>query len=126
MIKEGNKLYSILYFKCPQCHKGNLYINQNPYSFNDFFEMHPHCDTCGLKYEKEPGFFFGAMFVSYALSITLAGITWFILTFLGFNFKVIIWTIIPVLIVAIPLLFKLSRSVWLNFFTNFDPQFKLK
>ena len=122
MLKVGSKLYSVTHFKCPKCHKGDLYINQNPYSFKDFFEMHEHCTFCGMKYEREPGFYYGAMFVSYALSIIIAGFTWAVLTVLDFNFWIVIWTIIPILIISIPLLFKVSRSIWLNLFTQFDPQ----
>ncbi len=30
---------------------------------------HAHCPSCGLRYEVEPGFFWGAMYISYAISI---------------------------------------------------------
>ena len=77
-----------------------------------------------LRYEREPGYFYGAMFVSYALSIMVVGLTWTVLTLLDFDFWIVIWTVIPVLIISIPLLFKVSRSIWMNLFTNFDPQYK--
>lgn len=120
MIKEGSKLYSIIRFKCPQCHKGDLYINQNPYSFNQFFDMYEHCDHCNLRYEQEPGYFYGAMYASYALSIIIVGIIWAILTLLGFDFWIVIWTIIPILILSIPVLFKVSRAIWLNIFVHYN------
>lgn len=122
MFKAGSKLYSVLYFKCPSCHKGDLFVNQNPYSFKNFFDMPKVCSNCGLHYEKEPGFFYGAMFVSYGLSIVLAGFTWFFLTLAGFDFWSVIWTVIPVLIVAIPLTFKLSRVIWLNLFHHYNKE----
>jgi hypothetical protein len=77
-----------------------------------------------LKYDAEPGFFFGAMFVSYALSIMLAGITWGTLSLLGVDFLNIIWVIVVVLIVAIPVIFKLSRAIWLNFFFHYQESTK--
>jgi uncharacterized protein (DUF983 family) len=119
MLKPGQKLYSIFRLKCPECHKGDLFVNQNPYSMKDFFEMPKRCSNCNLKYDAEPGFFFGAMFVSYALSIIVAGFTWALLTILSIDFLKIIWAIVVVLILAIPVIFKLSRAIWLNFFFHF-------
>ena len=82
--------------------------------------MHVHCPSCNLKYEPEPGFFYGAMYVSYALSIMLVGLTWFVFTLAGFEFWAVIWTIIPLLLIAIPFLFKISRAIWMNLFIHYD------
>jgi len=120
MIKKGNKLYSIFLFKCPRCHEGDVFVNQNPYDFKHFFDMPKHCSLCNLKYEPEPGFFYGAMYVSYGLSITLAGIIWFFMTLLELNFWAIIWTIVAVLLLSIPVLFKISRVIWINLFVHYD------
>lgn len=120
MLKPGQKLYSIFRLKCPQCHLGDLFVNQNPYSLKYFFDMPKRCSNCNLRYEHEPGFFFGAMFVSYALSIIIAGLTWLFLSLLGVGFKKIIWAVVGVLIVATPVLFKLSRAIWLNIFFNYE------
>ena len=125
MFKVGSKLYSVTHFKCPRCHQGDLYINQNPYSSKNFFDMHEKCEHCAFRYEREPGYFYGAMYVSYGLSIMIVGLIWAILTLLGFDFWVVIWTMIPALILSIPILFKISRAIWLNLFTHFDPKYKL-
>ena len=95
-------------------------MNQNPYSVKNFFDMPKRCSNCTLKYDAEPGFFFGAMFVSYGLSILLAGITWALLSIMEVDFVHIIWTIVAVLIIAIPVIFKLSRAIWLNFFFHYQ------
>ena len=120
MIKKGNKLFSIFLFKCPRCHEGDVFLNQNPYSFKQFFDMPKRCSQCNLKYEPEPGFFFGAMYVSYVLSGILTGIVWFIMSVLNFDFWTVIWTAMPILVLAIPVLFKISRITWMNFFMNYD------
>ena len=119
-MKKGNKLYSIFLFKCPRCHEGDVFLNQNPYSFKQFFDMPRHCSKCNLKYEPEPGFFYGAMYVSYSLSIALSGFVWFLLSLFGVNFWTIIWTIVGVLVMAIPVLFKISRVIWMNFFIHYE------
>lgn len=82
--------------------------------------MPKHCAHCNLKYEPEPGFFYGAMYVSYGLSIIMAGLTWFTLTAFDFSFQVVIWTTIPILLIAIPGLFKISRVIWMNLFMHYD------
>ena len=33
--------------------------------------MHDHCRSCGFKYKIEPSFFFGAMYVSYAVNVAI-------------------------------------------------------
>ncbi|MEQ8325379.1 MAG: DUF983 domain-containing protein [Vicingaceae bacterium] len=122
MIKPGQKLYSILHFKCPRCHKGDVFTNQHPYGIRNFFDMPAKCSNCGLKYEAEPGFFYGAMYVSYALSIIISGLVWFVLNLFNQPFWIIIWTVIPALIISIPPLFKISRVIWLNFFVSYKDQ----
>ena len=37
--------------------------------FTGFPKMHERCPTCGLKFEREPGYFLGAMYVSYGLAL---------------------------------------------------------
>jgi uncharacterized protein (DUF983 family) len=71
-MKKGQKLYSILRLKCPRCHQGDLFVNPNPYNPNQLSEMPDNCAHCGQKYLLEPGFFYGAMYVSYALTIAMS------------------------------------------------------
>ncbi|MFO0004725.1 MAG: DUF983 domain-containing protein, partial [bacterium] len=65
-------LYSIFFQRCPRCHKGHLFINRNPYKWTNWDKMHNECGNCGLHYEREPGFFQGAMYVSYALGVAVS------------------------------------------------------
>ncbi len=53
--------------KCPQCHTGNLFKN-SLFSIQ-FKDIHSHCSHCKVKFESEPGFFWGAMYFSYALVV---------------------------------------------------------
>ena len=60
----------ILRQRCPRCRTGNIF----PYSvFRGFPRMHERCPACGLKFEREPGYFLGAMYVSYGLGIGIIG-----------------------------------------------------
>ena len=72
MLKKGTKLYSILTGSCPKCHEESMYVDRNPYSLGKLFKMHERCSNCGTKYKIEPSFFYGAMYVSYAVGIAFA------------------------------------------------------
>jgi uncharacterized protein (DUF983 family) len=53
--------------KCPRCRRGNIYSTPT-YSFSGQ-KMHDRCSHCGLYYEREPGYWYVAMFVSYAFNV---------------------------------------------------------
>src|SRR5262245_56913727 len=59
-------LKAILAQRCPRCCEGRL--------FRGLFAMHRCCPVCGLRFEREQGYFVGAMYVSYPLSVELIGL----------------------------------------------------
>lgn len=88
--------------------------------------MHSHCTRCGLNFEPEPGYFYGAMYVSYAFTVALS-LGLFILYYLflwelGVLFFMIILSF--TLVVVSPYTFRTSRAVWLNFFNKHDPSLR--
>lgn len=115
-----NILYSVFTNTCPQCHQGKVFKFKNPFSPKHFSEMHETCSSCELKYEKEVGFFYGAMYVSYALTSGF-----FIVSFVidQLYFQSAAWKLITFLIVSflvlMPLTYRLSRLIWLNFFFKY-------
>lgn len=123
IIPKGSKLYSIFRYKCPRCHEGEVFVSKNPYNLSKMFELHEHCDHCGIRYEFEPGFFYGAMYVSYALTVAL-GVATYILTEMLFDPTVlqVIVALVGVLIIGSPLVLRLSRIIWMNFFIKYEPE----
>lgn len=127
---KGTKLYSILKFKCPKCHRGNLYKDSNPYRLKSLTDMHVKCECCGEKFSKEPGFYFGAAYVSYALTVALWVAVWVALVvfdalgWISFSFfedpLVFLTAGVVALILGLPYLYRLSRSIWINMFVTFD------
>jgi uncharacterized protein (DUF983 family) len=83
--------------------------------------MHDQCGHCGLVYRIEPSFFYGAMYVSYALGVALA-IAVFIISKMVFQYELLqsFFAIIAALILLMPLLIRLSRNIWINLFISFD------
>ena len=76
-VKKGTKVFSIFYNKCPRCNEGDFFYS-HPYHLKKFGLKHFKCEVCHLKFEKEPGFFFGSMYVSYALGVGLFLVWWVI------------------------------------------------
>ena len=78
--KEPSQFSAALQAKCPRCRRGDLFAN-SMYGFKTQV-MHKECSYCGLRYEREPGYFYVAMFVSYALTtiqmIAIGVLTWMV------------------------------------------------
>ncbi|UKM64845.1 DUF983 domain-containing protein [Flavobacteriaceae bacterium GSB9] len=121
MFKKGTKLYSIFMGTCPKCHEESMYINKNPYALPELLDMHEKCSNCGTKYKIEPSFFYGAMYVSYAVGIAFA-VAAFVISYFVFNagLNYIFASIIGTLIVFMPVIMRLSRNIWINFFMSYD------
>ncbi len=79
MLKKGFKLYSILTGTCPKCQNESMYLDKNLLHLGKILKMNENCSHCGLKYQIEPSFFYGAMYVSYGLNVAV-GIATFIIS----------------------------------------------
>lgn len=123
MLKKGNKLYSILTGRCPRCHGPSMYTHANPYMITRIFSMHEKCQHCGTKYKMEPSFFYGAMYVSYALGVAFATTVFVICyVFAGLSLNESFLAIALVLFLLVPIIMRLSRNIWINFFVKYDPK----
>ncbi|MEM9868974.1 MAG: DUF983 domain-containing protein [Bacteroidota bacterium] len=123
MLKKGTKLYSILTGTCPRCHEESMYVNKNPYALGDMFKMHERCSHCGLKYKIEPSFFYGSMYVSYGVGVAFAVATFVIANlFIGLDLINTFIAIVLTLVVFMPVIIRLSRNIWINFFIKYEPQ----
>jgi uncharacterized protein (DUF983 family) len=120
---KGSKLYSIFTSTCPVCHTGKLYKNPNPYIVTDTLKMPERCSNCETKYKIEPSFFYGAMYVSYGVGIAVA-VAAFIITylFIGLSRNLTFLTIVLTLLALLPVITRVSRNIWINFFFKFDSE----
>lgn len=122
MLKKGNKLYSILTGSCPKCHEESMYTNKNPYAITQLFNMHERCSNCGTKYKIEPSFFYGSMYVSYGVGVAFAVAAFVIaFLFLGASLVNTFIAIVLTLVVFMPVIIRLSRNIWINFFIKYEP-----
>jgi uncharacterized protein (DUF983 family) len=125
MLKKGSKLYSILTGTCPKCQKESMYLDTNPLHLGKILKMNERCGHCGLKYQIEPSFFYGAMYVSYGLNVAV-GIVVFLLSYLLFasSLKVAFISIIAALFILFPFILRWSRNIYINMFVSYDPKYK--
>ena len=123
MLKKGSKLNSILTGTCPKCQNESMYSDKNPLNLTKVLKMNDHCSHCGLKYQIEPSFFYGAMYVSYGLNVAV-GIAAFIVSFVFFKTTIeqSFIAIVISLIVLFPFVLRLSRNLYINMFVSYDPK----
>lgn len=79
--------------------------------------MHEHCPECGHRFEREPGYFLGALYASYFLSIPLLGVFFVLLSWAD----VVPWPAeYLVLLAAVPYLVlmpgvvRYARMIWMH------------
>lgn len=120
-------IYSTTANKCARCHKGKVFENNNPYSFKNALTMKESCSECNLKYEREPGFFYGALYVSYALMSGIF-IIWFLADLLWIHMDAVTLAIIvaSTMLALFPVVYRSARIIWLNFFIRFDKKYLVK
>ena len=88
-----------------------------------FPKMHEDCPTCGLHFEREPGYFLGAMYISYilgvAIIIAIAAALWVVTGW--WVTKSTLWAFVLFLPLA-PAITYFSRVLWIYLDQRFDPE----
>ena len=128
-------LSSILSNRCPACREGRLFRVRNPYRLRTVNESVPACPLCKADFRREPGFYFGAAYVSYALTVALwVAVLVALMTFGKFGWieftgflehpKTFLFAGVATLLILLPLIQRLSRSIWIHLFVRFEKQDK--
>jgi uncharacterized protein (DUF983 family) len=106
---------AILSGRCPCCDRATIFAHG--------LTMHERCPTCGIAFSREPGYFAGAMYISYALGLpivfTLA--TTLRLVFSTWSFECVMAVATLLFLPTVPLLFRYSRILWIHFDRAVDP-----
>ena len=122
MWKKGSKIYSIWHNKCPRCQEGDFFVKPAGFRFKDNLKTHENCSNCGLKYMIEPSFFYGAMYVSYAITVAMAVAVFVICQLFDLSLVASLIGILVVLILANPFVMRVSRLLYINMFIRFKPE----
>lgn len=126
MAKYG-KLRAFIDCKCPRCRVGKVFTG-SPYAFRRR-RTNDVCSHCGQFFEIEPGYFYGAMYISYFMIIIEGGLTGLLL--FNFSGSESIWLylviILSVTLFLSPINFRYSRLILLYFFSprmKYDPRYE--
>jgi uncharacterized protein (DUF983 family) len=109
----------ILHQLCPRCRRGRIF----PASlFRWFPKMYERCPYCGLKFEREEGYFLGAMVISYVLAIVIVPLFAVILWFLTrWALEKTVTGALLLFLLTVPVVTPLSRVLWIYFDQTIDP-----
>jgi uncharacterized protein (DUF983 family) len=112
------KLRTILWrscrLRCPACGEGQL--------FRDWIHMHERCASCGLPFDRGPGYYLGSIYVNYGLTALLVTAGYFAGYFSeSMSPNALLWTC-AAFCVFFPLwFFRYARGIWLGLDHYFDP-----
>jgi len=120
MFKKGSKLHSIFSNKCPRCQEGDFFTTSNHFKLKETFKMHKNCSHCHLKYMMEPSFFYGAMYVTYALTVAIAMVVFSVNYLIGLGLIENMSVLTVILALLTPISLRISRLIYINIFIHFD------
>ncbi|HUI58189.1 MAG TPA: DUF983 domain-containing protein [Bryobacteraceae bacterium] len=104
---------------CPRCRQGAIF--RSPL-WRGYLTMHQQCPVCGLKYEREPGYFLGAMYFSYALSIPPGLIIVLLIwRWTGWQFDLVMLGAFLCYLPLVPAVTRWARVIWMYVDRHFDP-----
>ena len=112
---KGQIFVKGLCLRCPRCGEGQM--------FAGMFKMRSECGSCHFRFERETGYFVGAMYINYGITIFVSfagyfGLDYF--TSIPFLPNFVLWgafcALFPIFF------FRYSRSLWLSFDYMFNPE----
>ncbi|MGN6395112.1 MAG: DUF983 domain-containing protein [Mucilaginibacter sp.] len=119
------KRWAMLHTRCPRCRRGAMFSG-GIYNFGSN-KIYKHCPHCNLHFEIEPGYFYAAMYISYAMNVfegfVIAALTYLVSSNTD-SPGLYVGTIIGGLFVLSPINFRYSRVLLLYLMSpkiNYQP-----
>jgi uncharacterized protein (DUF983 family) len=121
MSQQRSVLYSLVNAKCPRCREGNMFPKGTLYSAK-FADMNDHCPCCGQDLEQEPGYYYGAMYVSFGFNVGIFLVSLLILAQFveEITLSMITGLVLAVVVGFLPIIFRLSRAIWIHIFIRYE------
>src|SRR5215467_6398474 len=120
-LAKSSILVDILHQRCPRCRTGKIFRSS---IFLGFPNMNETCPVCGLRFEREQGYFLGAMYVSYLLASVVLGVLMVLIHWLfvpDWKLEYALILAAPPFFLLVPMLFRYSRVIWIHFDRWADP-----
>jgi predicted RNA-binding Zn-ribbon protein involved in translation (DUF1610 family) len=119
-VKFLRRLHLIARYRCPRCGEGAIFRGS---ILREGLAVHPRCPQCGLSFVREQGYFVGAMYFGYGISIPpvllLVAFFWF---GLGWRYDSALLGAFLTYLPFVPWVARISRSAWIHLDNAFDPQ----
>ncbi len=114
-MRFGQILFRSIRLRCPSCGQGRLYAR--------WYQMHPQCSHCGFPFQRESGFYLGAIYFNYGLTALVVAITYPLFVFTKTLSPNEALAACMAFVVFFPLFFfRYARSLWLGFDEFIDPR----
>jgi len=85
--------------------------------------MRSACPACGLVFEREPGYFTGAMVVSYLIAVTVyAALVLILWSLPGWRVELALLVAAALFLLTVPAIFRYSRVIWMHLDHAVDPE----
>jgi uncharacterized protein (DUF983 family) len=105
---------------CPKCRQGRIFRRPVYRGWQDMFEC---CPACGMKFEREQGYFLGAMYVSYGLSIPVVLLLLLLFwRFTSWPYDLDILAAFVAYLPLVPFVARFARVAWMYIDQAFDPR----
>lgn len=119
--RKPSLFYTILNAKCPRCREGNMFPPGTLYT-RRFADMYPKCPCCGQTFEPEPGYYYGAMYVSFGFSTAIFLGVLLVLSFVveEITLALVMGLVLVIVVGLLPVTFRLSRALWINIFIRYE------
>ena len=124
--KNSSQFLPMLKLKCPHCNESHMFVNPKTYALSQLGTMKKTCDVCQTNFQPEPGFYFGAAYVSWGLTVAtwvavlvalklLNALGWIEFGFLTHPMTFLLSGIL-VSALIFPYMYRLSRVMWAHMF----------
>lgn len=95
----------------------------HPYRLRAMNRVNHHCKVCGQKFKLEPSFYYGSMYVSYAIGVAISVVVFILGMLLGLEGMIHYFVAITAVLIALmPYIGALAKSIWAHLFIRFDPK----
>ena len=112
-----SKLNQFFTGRCPRCGVGRVFESRNPYNLKKMLSTHKECSNCHYDFIPEMGFYWGATYVAYGITVAYSVFNFVISTLIfGFmNSLSLTYVLVNgiLLFIFCPIFFRFSRMLWL-------------
>jgi uncharacterized protein (DUF983 family) len=117
---NSSTLGAILRQRCPRCRRGGIFLHS---IFLGFPRMCQRCSVCDLKFQREEGYFLGAMYISFGLALAIIALiaAWLWAITGWWITKGVIWAVVLFLPLS-PTISLFARVLWIYLDQTFDPE----